>query len=233
MYKALTIAVLAALTQCGFAKFGIKHFLKQQQPSNDWPQLNLYTTFSTDATLYQLANGQLTPYKDITATIKVDSDRNKVKVNAKVGVPIIGKVSAEVLADLTQGVAYEYVPFLGICQKTPLNVTLQIKDVLNAIYSPTGGVTTYDGESQPAWDKTNEWKFHGSGPDATVVAYFDESTHNGKWIEAIPTNTTLPTFVASIPKGEQPATFQDSDFVISGCSAFSEDPATRVNIWID
>lgn len=124
----------------------------------------------------------MSPYKDISATIKVDSDRNKIKINAKVAVPLLGKVNAEVLADLTQGIAYEYVPFLGLCQKTPLNITLNLKDIMNQVYSPTGGITVYDGETQADWDKTNMWKFHGVGPDATVSAFFDESTHNGKWI---------------------------------------------------
>lgn len=53
---------------------------------------------------------------------------------------------------------------------------------MNQVYSPTGGITVYDGETQADWDKTNMWKFHGVGPDATVSAFFDESTHNGKWI---------------------------------------------------
>lgn len=77
------------------------------------------------------------------------------------------------------------------------------------------------------------YKFHESGPDATVTTWFDESSANGKWIYEQPTNTTLPSIVASIPKGEQAATFQDSDFTISGCSSYSEDPATRINLWRD
>lgn len=105
-----------------------------------------------------------------------------MKVNAKVGLPLIGKVNAEVLADLTEGFAYEYVPFLGLCQKTPLNVTVNLKSALEQVYSPTGGI---------------------------------------------------PQIVAQLPTGEQPASFQDSDFTITGCHKYNEDPATRINLWID
>lgn len=195
-----------------------------------WPVLDLYTTFKTDASLFTWDGKKLSPYKDITATIKADSDRNKIKVDAKVAVPLVGKINAEVLVDLTAGIAYEYVPFLGLCQKTPLNVTVQLKEVLSKIYSPDGGVTIFDGEAQAPWDPTTMYKFHGSGPDATVTAFFDESSHNGKWISEIPTDPKNPSFVASIPKGEEQATFTDADFQIKGCASYTTE--NRVNIWI-
>lgn len=195
-----------------------------------WPVLDLYTTFKTDASLFTWNGSKLSPYKDITATIKVDSDRNKIKADAKVSIPLVGKINAEVLADLTQGVVYEYVPFLGLCQKTPLNMTVQLKDVLSKIYSPDGGVTIFDGESQAPWDKTTMYKFHGSGPDAVVTAFFDENTKNGKWISEVPTDTKNPSLVASIPNGEQKASFTDADFQIKGCASFTEE--NPVNIWV-
>lgn len=228
MFKILALSVFAALTQCGT----INTFLGEEQ-ATAWPKLDLYTTFTTDASLFTWDGSKLTPYKDITATLKVDSDRNKIKINAKVGLPLVGKVDAEVLVDLTQGKAFEYVPFLGLCQKTPLNATVNLKDVLQKVYSPDGGVTTYDGEASAPWDKSTMYKFHGAGPDATVSAWFDESTHNGKWIFEDAKNATVPDIVASIPKGEQQATFTDADFVIKGCSSYNEDPSTRVNLWRD
>lgn len=195
-----------------------------------WPKLDLFTTFKTDASLFTWDGAKLAPYKDITAAIKVDSDRNKIKIDAKVAIPLVGKINAEILADLTAGQVYEYVPFLGLCQKTPLNQTVSLKDVLNKIYSPEGGVTVYDGEAQAPWDKTTMYKFHGSGPDATVTAFFDESSHNGKWISEIPTDTKNPSLVASIPNGEQQATFTDADFKISGCTTYTTE--NTVNIWV-
>ena len=224
MFKILALSVLAALTQCGTINTEVP-------TAGAWPVLDLYTTFKTDASLFQWDGSNLTPYKDITATVKVDSGRNKIKIDAKVSVPIVGKINAEVLVDLTQGQAYEYVPFLGLCQKTPLNVTLQLKDVLQKVYSPDGGVTTFDGESAAPWDKTTMYKFHGQGPDAVVTAYFDESSHNGKWIQELATDPKNPSLVASIPKGEEVASFQDSDFVISGCNSFESNPTQRINIW--
>ncbi len=188
------------------------------------------STFKTEASLFTWDGSKLSAFKDITATVKVDSERNKIKADAKVSIPLVGKINAEVLVDLTQGMAYEYVPFLGLCQKVPLNMTLQLKDVLAKIYSPAGGVTVFDGETQAPWDQTTMYKFHGSGPDATVTAFFDETSHNGKWIQEVATDPKNPSLVASIPNGEEQATFQDSDFTISGCTTFSEE--NRVNIWL-
>ena len=156
-----------------------------------------------------------------------------MKVNAKVGLPLIGKVNAEVLADLTEGYAYEYVPFLGLCQKTPLNVTVNLKSVLEQVYSPTGGITTYDGEASAPWDKSTMYEFHGGNANATVTAWFDEGTHNGKWLFEKASDPSIPQIVAQLPTGEQPASFQDSDFTITGCHKYNEDPATRINLWID
>jgi hypothetical protein len=217
MFKILAISALAALAQCGTVEAGA------------WPALHLFTTFKTDASLFTWDGSKLAPYKDITATVKVDAGRNKVKIDAKVSLPLVGKVDAEVLADLTEGIAYEYIPFLGLCQKTPLNVTLQLSDVLAKVYSPDGGITTFDGESTAPWDNTKMYKFHGQGPDAVVTAFFDESKENGKWIQEAPTDPKNPALVASIPNGEVQATFADSDFVINGCSKFETE--RRINIW--
>lgn len=126
MQKVFTISAVATMAACNaYAPPNIAAPL-----TASWPVLDLYTTFKADASLFTWDGSKLNPYKDITATIKVDSERNKIKVDAKVAIPLIGKINAEVLADLTEGVAYEYVPFLGLCQKTPLNATVQIKDVL-------------------------------------------------------------------------------------------------------
>lgn len=109
MYKVIALSVFAALTSA-------QTFLNTEE-AVAWPKLNLLYTFETDATLFTWDGSKLTPYKDISGAIKVDSGRNKIKVDAKVGIPLFGKVDAKVLADFTKGYVYEYVPFLGICQK--------------------------------------------------------------------------------------------------------------------
>jgi hypothetical protein len=124
MQKIISFATFVALAACQNTHQAMKYTVQ------DWPALDLYTTFKADASLFSWDGKTLSPYKDITATIKLDSDRNKIKVDAKVAVPLIGKVNAEVLVDATAGMAYEYVPFLGLCQKTPLNKTVSLKALL-------------------------------------------------------------------------------------------------------
>lgn len=101
------------------------------------------------------------------------------------------------------------------------------------IYSPTEGITHYDGEFEAPFDKTVMHRFHGKTPDVTVTAYFDKQTGDGKWLMVEPTETSLGQYVASLPNGEQPATFQDSEFTIKGCVSYNDDPTQRVEIWRD
>ena len=229
MFKVLALSALAVLIPCGSAS----HSHKEATEAAAWPQLNLYTTFQADSALFTWDGHKLSTYKDITATLKVDSGRNKIKINAKVGVPLIGKVNAEVLVDLTKGVAYESVPFLRICQQTNLNMTLNLKDTLEKIYSPIGGITQYDGEKTAPWDNTKMYEFHAGNVNGTATAWFDEGTHNGKWIYEQSKDSSIPQLVVQLPTGERQATFQDSDFVLSGCKTFNAEPEQRVSIWFD
>lgn len=225
MQKFLTLSIIAAVATANSVTTVASDVAA-------WPQVNLYTTFSTSASIYTWDGTTLTALKDLTADVKVDSERNKIRADAKVKIPVFGKVSAQVVVDLTNGFAIEHIPLLGICQHTALNATLNLKETLDLIYSPTAGVTQYDGESQAPWDPTNMWKFTSSAPfNGTTLAldsYFDEAAHNGKWIAFAAKN-----LVVKIPNGEQPATFTDQDFVLTGCNEIIFDPARKVPLFFE
>ena len=100
--------------------------------SNDWPAVHLYDSFKlTQASVYTWDGKSLTSFKDLVADIKVDGARSKVKVDAKIKVPILGHISAEVLIDTVAGTALEYVPSLHICQHTSLNASFPLLDLLH------------------------------------------------------------------------------------------------------
>ena len=80
-----------------------------------WPELVSYTTFKTDFTGNTWDGKKLVSYKDMSGTAKVDGDRNKIKVDATVKVPLIGHAKAEILVDFEHNVVLEYVPLLKIC----------------------------------------------------------------------------------------------------------------------
>ncbi len=116
MFKIITVSALALLSS---AKF---HFFKRSEPEPvqqlaAWPELDLYTTFKADFSGYTWDGKDLKAYKDMTGTIKVDGDRNKALVDAKIKVPLIGHTSAQILIDLENQVVLEYVPILKMCQK--------------------------------------------------------------------------------------------------------------------
>jgi hypothetical protein len=219
MQKIIAVSFLVALAAAGT----INPFVLSDSP-NDWPQLNTFTTFKASVEVYTWDGKTLAPFKDTTADAKVDSDRNKVKLDAKVTVPIFGAIDAQVVVDFTLGSALEYVPFLGLCQHTPLNETLNLKDLMQKIYSPTGGLTKFDGESGAPFDTTKMFKFTSSytynNTLYTADSYFDESSKSAKWIQGLTTG-----YVVKMPTGEKQATFTDADFKISGCNTIITDPA--------
>ncbi len=64
-------------------------------------------------------------------------------------------------------------------------------------------------------------------------AFFDVASGKAHWLQVKATDASLPQVVASLPNGMYQATFKDSDFTINGCTTYNEDPATRVNIWLE
>ena len=99
---------------------------------------------------------------------------------------------------------------------------MDLKTFLNKLYSEEGGLTTFDGLVKPAWDTKQYNKFHssvhGQAGAITLHSYIDTATHNGRWLQEESTAAQDPKVVVSIPNGEEPATFTDADFTISGCS---------------
>jgi hypothetical protein len=126
------------------------------------------------------------------------------------------------LADTKAGYLIEYIPSMKICQKRALPVKMDLKTFLNKLYSEEGGLTTFDGLVKPAWDTKQYNKFHssvhGQAGAITLHSYIDTATHNGRWLQEESTAAQDPKVVVSIPNGEEPATFTDADFTISGCS---------------
>ena len=107
MFKLLTVSFIAALASA--------NTIVTSDANAAWPALNTYYTFKAATELYTWDGSKLESLKGITADLKVDSVRNKIKADAKVTVPIFGSINAQVLIDLTAGTALEYVPFLGVC----------------------------------------------------------------------------------------------------------------------
>ena len=127
------IFALSAVTFLATAKFSI---FRRAEPEpveevvGAWPEIVSYTTFKADFSAFTWDGSKLKAYKDLTGSAMVDSERNKVKVNAKVQVPLIGHTSAEILVDFENQHVLEYVPLLKICQKQAIPEKLNLKDLL-------------------------------------------------------------------------------------------------------
>jgi hypothetical protein len=229
MQKILAVALLAALATANTVVTA----------DNGWPDITLYDTFKTSVSMWSWDGKTLVSLKDITANLKVDADRNKVYSAAKVTVPIFGTIDAQAVIDFTTGQALEYVPFLGLCQHTPLNHTLNLKEYLKKAYDPAGGITQYDGEASAPFDSTKMYKFTSTASalhkkhahlNANTTyssdSYFKEDTKQIAWIHGTTTN-----IVVKIPTGVEKATFADADFTISGCNTVITDPEQKLRLF--
>jgi len=201
-----------------------------------WPPVNKFTTFKADIALYQWNGKQLVAFKGATGTAKVDGDRSKIKLDASVTLPVVGKVAAEIMVDTKAGYAINYIPAMKVCQKQPLPIKMDLKAFLNKLYSEDGGLTTYDGRVKPVWDQKEYDKFHssvtGSAGSFYLHSYIDPATHNGRWLQEETSAKEDPKLIVSVPKGEEPAKFADSDFVITGCAPKAYTPEEEFfSIW--
>jgi len=234
MFKVLALSTVAVVASA-FPHFKRAH--KEVAAVGTWPEINFYPNAQAEISLHQWNGSKLTPYQEITATAKLDSDRNKIRLDAKVKVPVIGSTKAVVVVDLNVDAptAYEYVPALRLCQSQALPKNgVVLKDLLQTIFSEQGGISTYEGESSAPWDPTTLYKFHAaqtvSTYSADITAYVDETTKNPRWVQEKVTGAKIPELVISV-ESDVPATFQDSDFVIDGCTTFNSIPEEYVSIF--
>ena len=99
---------------------------------------------------------------------------------------------------------------------------VDLKAILNKLYSETGGITTYDGLVKPVWETKEFNAFHstiqGSQGKVTVHSYIDTETHNGRWLQEESSAQQDPKVIVNLPNGEVPTTFTDADFNIDGCA---------------
>ena len=86
------------------------------QTTDVWPPVKYETTFKSSVDVQSWDGAKLSPFMGGTsADLIVDSGRNKIAAKAKVTVPIFGKVDANIVVDLTKGVALIQIPLIWLC----------------------------------------------------------------------------------------------------------------------
>ena len=134
----------------------------------------------------------------------------------------------DVLLDLNVGTAIAFIPLLGICQQGPGNLTYNMTYFLEQLFDPSLNFTTYDGELAAPWDQsTASWKFTSTIPLKGTVyemdQYFEQASQQLKWARL---NYNGTDYVLGLQGGLTPATFQDSDFVLTQCPSSADAPLT-------
>jgi hypothetical protein len=212
------------------------HYHSHDVNAAAWPKENLYNSFKVDLTLHSVANRQLVPIDNLSATAKVDGTRSKIHVDAKLTLPALGVVKAELVVDTKAGTIKAAVPALKICQQDTFDIQFDLAKFLNRLNDQTGGLTTYDGQQKPEWENVAYDRFTttvtADGDTVTTSTYFDVKTNNGRWVDV--TGDVLdnyPRIVISTPNGEIPATFSDSDFVISSCAVYDTNAVNHFDIF--
>ncbi len=147
-----------------------------------------------------------------------------IHIDSTLTVPVFGEIDAEILIDTKKGIFQLGVPDVGICHQETGLPQFDLKELLLQIYSEQGGLTVYDGDDTPQWDKTVFDKFHLTAQEAennlSIEAWVSKVTHNGRWLKVDTDAVPLPTIIVNVPKGEEPATFTDKDFLFTSCDEF-------------
>ena len=134
----------------------------------------------------------------------------------------MGAIDVELLVNTKTGTIKASIPKIKVCQQDTFDIQFDLAAFLNRLNDETSGLTKYEGKVKPEWENVAYDKFTttltAKGDTVTTSAFFDVSTHNGRWLDVSgDVLDNYPRVVVSTPNGEVPATFTDNDFIIKGC----------------
>ena len=121
---------------------------------NQWPEgVTIPYSFKANGAINTWDGTRLTAFQGVSGSLLADSTRNKAAVHGKMAVPLIGSAEGHFVFDFTKRTMITYIPILGMCKSSPLNATVNLKDMIRDAQDPNGGMSTYLGELAAPWDK--------------------------------------------------------------------------------
>ncbi len=147
-----------------------------------WPNLIVYKTFKLSSTWYTWNGHQLESFMGQSATMLVDTGRNKIVVNARQENEYFGSLDVSILSDFNTGYQIQSIPFLSQCKRTldPQLLNKTVEQLILDPLDPAKSEMVYMGVKQAPWDKNHTF-FHfqyNSTFNTTTDKYFLTTTGN-------------------------------------------------------
>lgn len=147
MRTILALSVLAAVGSASNTFEMYPSFLKENEPSNDWPPIVFPDNFKIFLRVNTLneTSGELQPWRDTTAYQLVDSNGNRELTVAN-GIMDDGNYgNASFYFDCSTGIVTYKLPESDFCTYHDLNMTINVREMIEKAKDPNSGMTEYLG----------------------------------------------------------------------------------------
>ena len=194
----------------------------------DWPAIKYYRSFKMTETLYQWDNKTLTRYLDMQGTTFVDGYRSKMINFIKGRYDALTTFDVTILQDFRNSYQQTLTKVSGFsqCERKGLinNIGGNLNTYIDRVFRQDGGFTSYLGTSVAPWDIGNVYHLYRIADmyNDHIDMYVRMSDLNVVWIHNFDAG-----FVSHTPRGFEPSSFSDSDFVIKECSATLQSSAAE------
>ena len=181
---------------------------------SSWPKIKVPYNAEVRSTIFTWSHEykKLENFRDMTTHCYVDSEGNRELMMLHYNAPFFGKETINFYADLNSGRLVKSIDGEDFCKEAKLGEKICLKDWIDKMKDPEGGITEYLGEKQVEWVKG---KFHAfkvciETKEFTKieVLYFNTDSMDLEWIETI---KPLP-FIVGIENGLEERRFTDEDF---------------------
>lgn len=195
------------------------HTGSTDEPS--WPKIRVpYNSIVKSAVyIYDWEEKKLETLRDMTIEKWIDADGNRALQVTTLNVPLEGEMTCSAFLDFNARRLVKSVEGKDYCEEIDLKEDFVLKEHIDRLKDPKGGLTTYLGTKKCRW--TGE-TFHAFRVEVenfdlkrVAIMYFDETKNDLKWIAMV---RPLP-LIFEIENGFSEKKFTDKDFegVVTRC----------------
>ncbi|CDW88430.1 UNKNOWN [Stylonychia lemnae] len=186
-----------------------------------WPKVKVpYNSEIKSAVyIYDWEEKKLETLRDMTIQKWVDSDGNRALSMVTLNVPLQGEMTCSSYFDFNARKLVKSVEGKDYCEVIDLKEDFVLREHIDALKNPDGGITTYLGTKHCRWTQETYHAFRIEVDNFDLkrvfILYFDETAKDLKWLAMI---RPLP-LIFEIENGLSERKFSDKDFekVVTEC----------------
>lgn len=195
------------------------HTGSTDEPS--WPKVRVpYNSMIKSAVyIYDWEEKKLESLRDMVIEKWIDSDGNRALQMTTLNVPLQGEMTCSCFFDFNARRLVKSVEGKDYCEEIDLKEDFVLKEHIDTLKDPKGGLTTYLGTKKCRWTGETYHTFRVEVDNFDIkrvfILYFDEANNELKWIAMV---RPLP-LIFEIENGFAERRFSDKDFeqVVTRC----------------